>query len=339
MRINVGIRRRLAPLVENSRRRIELLHGAAVLAAGHAGPLLRRRDRDGRQHLPRRPQRRAHADAVDQRPQRRLLARRSRAPLRAADHGPGLRLPGDQRRGAGALAVLAAELDEADRSRCAGSTAPFGRGSLDVPAAGEPEGPRVRPRSDGGRDDPVVANLSRTPAARRARPGALQGARRRSRCPAGPSFRGSASSPYFLDARPARRLLVPAGSSRRAVPARLAPPTAEDRAAPPALHGERRVGHAARRATCGPDRARVPAAVPRRASAGSRASRRTIASTRDSSTGRSCATGASRRSSPSWTSRTPTAAARRYFLPLALQSRPAGRRAAREVAGDACWRG
>ena len=37
----------------------------AVLAAGHAGPLLRRRDRHGRQHLPRRPQRRAHADAVE----------------------------------------------------------------------------------------------------------------------------------------------------------------------------------------------------------------------------------------------------------------------------------
>ena len=33
--------------------------------AGHADPLLRRRDRHGRQHLPRRPQRRAHADAVD----------------------------------------------------------------------------------------------------------------------------------------------------------------------------------------------------------------------------------------------------------------------------------
>jgi maltose alpha-D-glucosyltransferase/alpha-amylase len=36
----------------------------AVVDAGHADPLLRRRDRHGRQHLPRRPQRRAHADAV-----------------------------------------------------------------------------------------------------------------------------------------------------------------------------------------------------------------------------------------------------------------------------------
>ena len=54
-----------------------------VLAARLAGPLLRRRDRDGRQRLPRRPRRRAHADAVDGRPQRRLLARGLRAALRA----------------------------------------------------------------------------------------------------------------------------------------------------------------------------------------------------------------------------------------------------------------
>ena len=38
---------------------------AAAVAARQPRPLLRRRDRDGRQHLPRRPQRRADADAVD----------------------------------------------------------------------------------------------------------------------------------------------------------------------------------------------------------------------------------------------------------------------------------
>ena len=37
----------------------------AAVDAGHADHLLRRRDRHGRQHLPRRPQRRAHADAVE----------------------------------------------------------------------------------------------------------------------------------------------------------------------------------------------------------------------------------------------------------------------------------
>ena len=51
----------------------------AVLAARHAGPLLRRRDRHGRQHLPRRPQRRAHADAVE----RATATPASRAPTRS----------------------------------------------------------------------------------------------------------------------------------------------------------------------------------------------------------------------------------------------------------------
>ncbi len=40
---------------------------AAAVDAGHAGHLLRRRDRDGRQRLPRRPQRGPDADAVDAR--------------------------------------------------------------------------------------------------------------------------------------------------------------------------------------------------------------------------------------------------------------------------------
>ena len=63
---------------------------AAAVVSGHADHLLRRRDRHGRQHLSRRPQRRAHADAVDAGPQWRLLPRRSGAALRADHHGPGL---------------------------------------------------------------------------------------------------------------------------------------------------------------------------------------------------------------------------------------------------------
>ena len=59
------------------------MNALLLLAAGHAGHLLRRRNRHGRQHLPGRPQRRAHADAVERRPQRRLLARQSAAPLPA----------------------------------------------------------------------------------------------------------------------------------------------------------------------------------------------------------------------------------------------------------------
>ena len=121
MRVNAGIRRRLAPLMENSRRRIELMHGLLLSLPGHARHLLRRRDRDGRQRLSRRSQRRAHADAVDGGSQRRLLARRSGAALRAADHGSGLRLPVGQRRGAGAIAVLAAQLVAPASSGCGSS--------------------------------------------------------------------------------------------------------------------------------------------------------------------------------------------------------------------------
>ena len=85
----------------------------AAVDAGLADHLLRRRDRHGRQHLPRRPQRRAHADAVEPGPQRRVLARRSAAAVPAADHGPGVRLRGRQRRGADARPVVAAQLDAA----------------------------------------------------------------------------------------------------------------------------------------------------------------------------------------------------------------------------------
>ena len=113
-RINLGIRRRLAPLMERDRRRIELMNCAAAVDARHAGDLLRRRDRHGRQHPSRRPRRRAHADAMVDRPQRRLLARRSGQSGAAADHGPALRLPGGQRRSAGARPAFAAQLDAAD---------------------------------------------------------------------------------------------------------------------------------------------------------------------------------------------------------------------------------
>ena len=65
MRINAGIRRRLAPLLENNRERIELLNSLLLSLPGTPVALLRRRDRDGRQHLSRRSQRRADADAVD----------------------------------------------------------------------------------------------------------------------------------------------------------------------------------------------------------------------------------------------------------------------------------
>ena len=71
----------LSPLLQRDRRRIELMNGLAVIDAGHARDLLRRRDRHGRQHLHRRPRRRAHADAVVDRPQWRGFSRADPAKL------------------------------------------------------------------------------------------------------------------------------------------------------------------------------------------------------------------------------------------------------------------
>ena len=111
MRANIGIRRRLAPLLDNDREPDRAVHRPAAVPARLADPLLRRRDRHGRQHLARRPRRRPHPDAVDPRPQRRLLLLRPRPALPAAHHGPRLRLPGHQRRGLDGHPLLAAALD------------------------------------------------------------------------------------------------------------------------------------------------------------------------------------------------------------------------------------
>ena len=108
MRANVGIRRRLAPLLDNSRPEIELIHALLLSLPGLPVPLLRRRDRHGRQHLAQRPRRRAHADAVDPRPQRRLLHGRPGQALPAGDPVARLPLQPRQRRGADGERVLAA---------------------------------------------------------------------------------------------------------------------------------------------------------------------------------------------------------------------------------------
>ena len=90
------------------RRRDRAAEQPAVLVPGHADYLLRRRDRHGRQHLPRRPQRRAHARCSG--PPTATPA--SPAPTRprstARRHGSGLRIPGDQRGGAAREPVVAA---------------------------------------------------------------------------------------------------------------------------------------------------------------------------------------------------------------------------------------
>ena len=111
MKANVGIRRRLAPLLENDRNQIELFTALAAVAARLAGAVLRRRDRYGRHHLARRPRRRAHPDAVDAGPQRRILHAPTRPAVPAAEPGSDLRLPVGERRGADRQLDVAAELD------------------------------------------------------------------------------------------------------------------------------------------------------------------------------------------------------------------------------------
>ena len=74
MRVNVGIRRRLAPLMQNDRRKIELMNGLLFALPGTPviyygdelgmGDNVYLGDRDAR----------AHADAVEPGPQRRVLA-------------------------------------------------------------------------------------------------------------------------------------------------------------------------------------------------------------------------------------------------------------------------
>ena len=192
MRLNVGIRRRLAPLMENSRPRIELMN--SLLFSMPGTPIIYYGDEiaHGRQRLPRRPQRRAHADAVEQRSQRRVLARRSGAALRAGHHGLGLRLRSDQRRVAGAVAVLAAALDEADDR--AAQAAPGVRPRLaPVHPDLEPQGPRLRPPLRAGHRR-CAWRISRARCSRRRFRSASSPGSRRWSCSARPSSRGSASS-------------------------------------------------------------------------------------------------------------------------------------------------
>jgi hypothetical protein len=183
----------------------------AAVDAGHAGAVLRRRDRHGRQHLPRRPRRRAHADAVDQRPQRRLLARRPAAPVPAADPGPRLRLRGGQRRGAVARAFVAAELDApllAVRRSAGLRPRP-----LHAAAPGQPQDPGLLRELYG--DDAIlcVANLSRSAQPVELDLARLQGPRAGG--DDGPQRLPADDRPALpADAAGARLLLVPPGHRR-----------------------------------------------------------------------------------------------------------------------------
>ena len=114
MKANIGIRRRLAPLLENDINQIELftalllsLPGSPVLYYGDEigmGDNIWLGDRDGvRTPMQWTPDRNAGFSTAD--PGRLYLP---------ANHGLRLRLPGHQRRGADPQHVLAAALDAAD---------------------------------------------------------------------------------------------------------------------------------------------------------------------------------------------------------------------------------
>ena len=139
MKLNIGIRRRLAPLLDNGRDEIELFTALLLSLPGSPVALLRRRDRHGRQHLARRPRRRAHPDAVDPATATPASRRADPAQLYLPPLiGPGLRLPGGQRRGAAADTDLAAALDPPDHRASARSTRCFGLGTFEPTSAGQP---------------------------------------------------------------------------------------------------------------------------------------------------------------------------------------------------------
>ena len=146
-RINLGIRRRLAPLLEHDRRRVELMNslllsmpGTPVIYYGDEigmGDNIFLGDRDG----VRTPMQ------WSQRPQWWLLARRFREAGGAADHGPALWLPGGERRGAVARRAQPAELDAAHDRGATSHAATFGRGELPLPLSRQPQGARLCPRA------------------------------------------------------------------------------------------------------------------------------------------------------------------------------------------------
>ena len=117
MRLNLGIRRRLAPLMDNDLRKIQLMNslllsmpGTPIMYYGDEigmGDNIFLGDRDGvRTPMQWSPDRNGGFSRAD-----------PGAAVPAADHGPDLRLRCGQRRGAAARPVVTAELDEADDRR------------------------------------------------------------------------------------------------------------------------------------------------------------------------------------------------------------------------------
>ena len=164
MRINVGIRRRLAPLMENSRPQIELISFMLMTLPG--SPILYYGDEIGMgdNFFLGDRNRRAHADAVEPGSQRGVFARRSAGAVPAAGDGRGLRLSVGECRGANAQRLVAAQLDEApDRGAHQASRVRSRRAF--VSRAGQSQNTRLCARIQ--RRDHLVRGQPVAPAARR----------------------------------------------------------------------------------------------------------------------------------------------------------------------------
>ena len=114
----------------------------AVLPARDPDPLLRRRDRHGRQLPPRRPRRRAHPHAVDRRHERGLLHGQPAAALPAGHHRPGVPFHHDQRGEPEPQPLLAAVVHAADH-RDAQAVQGLRTRQHPVPALRQQQGPHV----------------------------------------------------------------------------------------------------------------------------------------------------------------------------------------------------
>ena len=192
-RVNVGIRRRLAPLMENDP--ADPAHEQpAVVDARLADRLLRRRARHGRQHLSS-----ATATACARRCSGAPTATAaSRAPIRSACtcRRSWIRSTATQSVNVEAQAREPSSLLNWTRRMLAvrKTSHAFGRGTFELPAAGQPQDPRLSAR-DRRRGDPLRREPEALGAAGRARPRALSRPRAGRAARAARRSRRSASCP------------------------------------------------------------------------------------------------------------------------------------------------
>ena len=176
-RINLGIRRRLAPLLENNRRQDPADEQPAAHDAGLADHLLRRRDRAWATTSISVTATACARRCSGARTATPASRGRSAAALPAADHGLRVRLPGaSTSKPSSAQPVVAAELDAAPWSPCAGAPCVLARHARAscAPATAKCSPTCASTVAEHARASPTCRAIG---AAGRARPGALQGPR------------------------------------------------------------------------------------------------------------------------------------------------------------------